>query len=130
MFVNYNKLENPAWHALNETHACFAIGSDEVKRYQPEIVAFAAYRPNSKNVFEQLNELISIGESFFIIGDLPAFVSNYVIDSRLPCVQMICASEIKATISSTIIKLCEADDEQLVSLINFVQPGYYKRAQD
>ena len=54
MFDSHQKLDNPAWDALNETHACFSIGNDEVKRYNPDIVAFAAYRSNAKNVFEKV----------------------------------------------------------------------------
>jgi len=127
MFDSYQKLDNPAWYALNETHACFAIGNHEVKRYRPEIVVFSAYRSNAKNVFEKFNVLASVDESFFLIGELPELASNYVIENTLPCVQMTCKSEIKTTITATITELGEADDEQLESLINLVQPGYYKR---
>ena len=126
MFNNYYKLDNPAWHALTETHACFAVGNNEVKRYQAEIVAFAAYHSNNKNVFGQFDELISINESFFIIGGLPSNTPNYVVESVLPCVQMICVSEVKTVIAATIKKLDKTDDERLVTLINLVQPGYYK----
>ena len=127
MFDRYQKLDNPAWYALNETHACFAIGNHEVKRYRPEIVVFSAYRSNAKNVFEKFNVLASVDESFFLIGELPELASNYVIENTLPCVQMTCRSEIKTAITATITGLGEAADEQLESLINLVQPGYYKR---
>jgi len=29
--MNKDKLDNPAWHSLNETHQSFAIGNDEIK---------------------------------------------------------------------------------------------------
>ena len=127
MFEHDYKLDNPAWYALNETHACFSIGNDEAKRYDADIVAFAAYRSDAKNVFEKFNALIGTHESFFLIGELPELASNYVIENTLPCVQMTCRSEIKTAITATITGLGEADDEQLESLINLVQPGYYKR---
>ena len=123
---NYSKLDNPAWYALTETHACFAIGNSEVKRYRPGIVAFAAYHPNNKNVFEQLGEFISINESFFVIGNLPAITSGYIVENVLPCEQMVCSSRIETTLNTTIQELNEKDDDQLISLINLVQPGYYK----
>jgi predicted GNAT family acetyltransferase len=121
---NYYKLDNPAWHALSETHACFASGNDSVKRYQPYIVAFAAYQ-NAKDINEQLDLLTEVNESFFIIGELPAFNSNYHIENTLPCVQMICTQQIRSTITATIEELSETDDEEIVTLINLVQPGYY-----
>ena len=43
MPVNYSKLDNPAWHALTETHANFALGNDTIKRYDPTVVLFAGY---------------------------------------------------------------------------------------
>ena len=125
MSDSYSKLDNPAWYALTETHAGFAIGNGTVKRYQPGIVAFAAYQ-TGKEIISQLDKLIAIQESFFIIGDLPEFDSSYIIESVLPCVQMVCTSAITTTITVTIEKLGDADDEEIVTLINQVQPGYYK----
>jgi GNAT superfamily N-acetyltransferase len=125
MFDSYYKLDNPAWYALSETHACFAIGNDEVKRYQPHIVAFAAYH-SSEHISRHLNDLIAADESFFIIGDLPAPDSGYILESILPCAQMICTKWIETTISAAIEKLDERNDAAITTLINLVQPGYYK----
>jgi len=122
---NLYKLDNPAWHALSETHACFALGNDSVKRYQPHIVAFAAYN-TGKNITGQLDELIDVHESFFIIGDLPAFNANYHIESILPCEQMICTQQIEINITAAVEEPGEADDAEIAALINLVQPGYYK----
>jgi len=127
MVDTYYKLDNPAWYALNETHAGFSIGNDKVKRYKPAIVAFAAYDGNEENFFEEVNRLIKLNESFFIIGKIPPIASNYFVETILPCVQMVCESPVKTTGTSVITKLCETDDGQLGSLINLVQPGYYKR---
>ena len=125
MSDSYYKLDNPAWYALSETHSCFAIGNDEVKRYQPHIVAFAAYH-SAKEISQQLNELIAVNESFFFIGDLPALDPGYIIESILPCAQMICTKKIKATVTATVEILGENNDEAITTLINLVQPGYYK----
>jgi len=124
---DYYKLDNPAWHALTETHAGFAIGNDRVKRYHPNIVAFVAYQQGMKNIFSQLDEIISVNESFFIIGDMALLASNYIVESILPCVQMICSKQIQTHITVSIEKLNERDDEYISTLINLVQPGYYKK---
>jgi GNAT superfamily N-acetyltransferase len=122
---SYYKLDNPAWYALAEAHACFALGHGAVKRYQPNIVAFAAFQ-QGKEISEQLDQLISINESFFIIGDVPLLNANYIIESILPSEQMVCTSEIKIEGTAIIEKLTEADDDEITTLINLVQPGYYK----
>ena len=63
---NYKKLENPAWHALTETHTAFAQGTDDLKRYDPEIVLFSGYDPAAKNIFQQLDQVFNPGDSFFL----------------------------------------------------------------
>src|ERR1043166_2195581 len=110
MFDNEYKLDNPAWYCLNETHASFAIGNDGVKRYRPDIIAFAGFAEGAENVFVQFDELIKPHESFFLIGHHPEAASNYLTESALPCLQMVCTGEIKTTNTTTITKLNEADD--------------------
>ncbi len=122
---SYYKLDNPAWYALTETHACFAIGDDEVKRYDPAIVSFAAIQFERNNLLTLPEQFIALNESVFLIGDMPVLPSGYIVETILPCVQMICDSEIKIEITASIQKLGEADEAQMNSLINLVQPGYY-----
>jgi len=122
---SYYKLDNPAWYALTETHACFAMGNDEVKRYDPAIVSFAAIQFERNNLLTLPEQFIALNESVFLIGDMPVLPSGYIVETILPCVQMICDSEIKIEITASIQKLGEADEAQMNSLINLVQPGYY-----
>jgi GNAT superfamily N-acetyltransferase len=126
--ATYHKLNNPAWYSLAETHQHFAIGNDEIKRYEKNIAPFVACHSDKKDVLARLDQWISPGEFFFIIGDLPPLPSNYITESRLLCVQMICTASISAASTGTIEELSKADDEQMISLINLVQPGYYNPA--
>lgn len=123
--ATYHKLDNPAWHSLTETHKHFAIGNDEIKRYQRTIAPFVTYHSDKKDILNQLNQWINCNESFFIIGDLPALPSNYITESKLLCAQMICTAEINTAANVVIEELGETDDEQMISLVNLVQPGYY-----
>jgi ribosomal protein S18 acetylase RimI-like enzyme len=121
-----DKLDNPAWYALTETHRQFAMGSDRLKRYQETIVSFFAFDHNKKNALQELDQLCKAGESFFIIGELPSLPSNYSIESNLPCLQMICTSLTHSpAFSSLIEELGEKDEQQMLALINLVQPGYF-----
>jgi ribosomal protein S18 acetylase RimI-like enzyme len=124
--TTYHKLNNPAWYSLAETHKDFAIGNDEIKRYQKDIAPFLAYLSDEEDAFIQPDQFVDINDSFFIIGDLPALPNNYTTESKLLCVQMICAAAVKINTTAAIEELGKADDAQMTALINLVQPGYYK----
>ncbi|MBN8720280.1 MAG: GNAT family N-acetyltransferase [Sediminibacterium magnilacihabitans] len=126
MSKEYHKLDNPAWYALTETHAAFAIGNTVVKRYRPDVVAFTAYQTGNESVQDQFDQLIQQHEPFFIIGDLPQLPAHYSLLTRLACEQMVCSAHIPAPITETIIPLGEANEDEVYELINLVQPGYYK----
>lgn len=121
---NFIKLDNPAWNALNETHSNFAMGGNLVKRYQPEIVAFAAFNHNNPN--PQLDEIFNAGELLFIIADLPVLAKNYIVEKIVEGVQMVCTNKIEIETTVDIEKLTASDDEQIMELVNEVYPGYYK----
>lgn len=123
----YNKLNNPAWYSLLETHQSFAIGNDIFKRYQPHIVSFAAFRSDKKDIQDELDKWMQPGESFFLIGEFAGLPSNYTVETVLPCVQMICATEIKTNMTASIEPLSEKDDDDMIDLINKTLPGYYLR---
>jgi GNAT superfamily N-acetyltransferase len=124
--ATYHKLNNPAWFSLAETHKDFAIGNNEIKCYKKTIAPFLAYCSEEEDAFIQPDQFVDINDSFFIIGDLPTLPNNYVTESRLLCVQMICTAAIKINTAAAIEELGEADDAQMSTLISLVQPGYYK----
>ena len=124
--ATYHKLNNPAWYALTEMHQHFAEGNDAVKRYQQNIAPFAgciADQPVSPEAFDQC---FNITDSFYIIGDLPLLPSNYNIESKLLCLQMIAPSIKAVPATARIAQLSEADDEDIITLMELVFPGYYQ----
>ena len=122
------KLDNPAWYALSETHQTFAIGNFALKRYQKTIVSFFAYDHARKDAFLEADGLTEVDETFFIIGELPVLPANYDVDSRLSCVQMICfALSNLPRVTTAIEHLGQEDEDQMLILINRVQPGYFLR---
>jgi ribosomal protein S18 acetylase RimI-like enzyme len=127
MADNFYKLDNPAWYSLLETHQSFAIGTDELKRYQPHIVSFAAFQSGHNNILNELDNLIHPNESFFLIGKFKGLPKNYTVETILRCEQMICNKPVSLKITEAIEPLSEADDDQIISLINKTLPGYYLR---
>jgi len=122
---NYKKLDNPAWHALTETHTAFALGTDEFKRYDPEIVLFSGYDPAAKNIFQQLDQVFNLNDAFFIFDQFPALPGNYRVETIVQCLQMVCEKPEDAGITENIIPLDKTNSEEMYALVSQVFPGYY-----
>lgn len=120
-----DKLDNPAWFSLNETHQSFAIGDGEIKFYQPQVCPFGGIdskHPDLISFFKKHLEL----NSFFIIGDKPIETPDLVLEKELVCLQMVCPIPIKMQFTENIILLKELHKKPLTDLVNLVQPGYFK----
>ncbi|MBS0029988.1 GNAT family N-acetyltransferase [Chitinophaga sp. 22321] len=123
-------LDNPAWGALTSEQASFAIGTDHAKRYQPGIVPFIACDDPQADHLAALDAWILPGETFYIIGDLPALPQGWVLEHELPCAQMVLRSSMPPMMDEegiTVSLLGEADATEMYDLINSLQPGYYNR---
>jgi len=125
MPVNYKKLDNPAWHALTETHAGFALGTGELKRYDPSIVLFAGYNLEEENITQQFDKVFEPGDSFFLFDDFPALPANYQVETVVQCTQMVCEKPIPVAITENILPLDKTNWDEMYSLVSKVFPGYY-----
>ena len=123
--MNIDKLDNPAWHSLNETHKSFAIGNNKIKFYQPEICPFGGINSHQPDLISFLKEYPQLS-SFFVIGEKPQESPDCLIEKELVCLQMICSAPINIEYRENIISLNESHKKQLVDLVNLVQPGYFK----
>jgi GNAT superfamily N-acetyltransferase len=122
---DHTKLDNPAWHSLNETHRPFAISNDEIKFYLPEICPFGGMLSPSGDLGTFIHQHTDLN-SFFIIGNKPLKTDGLVIINELVCLQMTCMERIEIKIDDPIIELTGKHKEQLIYLVNLVQPGYFK----
>jgi ribosomal protein S18 acetylase RimI-like enzyme len=123
--MNTDKLDNPAWHSLNETHQSFAIGNDEIKFYQPQVCPFGGINSEHPDLISFFKSHLLL-DSFFIIGDKPIVTPGLIIEKELICLQMVCSSPVKMQFTENIIALTELHKKQLTDLVNLVQPGYFK----
>jgi len=125
--MNLDKLNNPAWHSLNELHKSFAIGNDEIKFYQPHICLFGGIDSKQADLISFLknhNEL----DSFFVIGERPQTSGDFIIEKELVCLQMICSAPIEIEYTENIVHLNKTYEKELFNLVNFVQPGYFEES--
>ncbi len=120
------KLDNPAWHSLNEEHRAFAVGNEALKFYPSNISPFGGINSPDVRVLFQLDTLFKRGDSFYLFDELPELPPNYTILSELLCVQMVCENTIPLEVTEKIIYLNDAFAEPLGNLVNLVQPGYFR----
>ena len=67
---DYNKLDNPVWYSLNETHKKFSINYDKLKCYHPDFCPFGGYQ-NDNAIAEKINKYAKLIGNFFIVGNKP-----------------------------------------------------------
>jgi GNAT superfamily N-acetyltransferase len=124
MHNNYETLDNPIWHALQTTHKAFAQGTSTVKRYPVHTLQFVGCEDP---IHAYLNEILpwtSPGEKMIMIGELPALPANWTLLRQLDCIQMICDQPVAVT-TQDVVPLGEEHIEEMLTLINLVQPGFF-----
>lgn len=120
------KLDNPTWHSLSETHKEFAIDYNGIKFYQPNYCPFGGFTDFDKTEVG-IEQYVSLVNTFFIVGNKPNFNNKVQITKELVCNQMVLDQRITIEKEESIIPLLTAKHQKdLLALVNLVQPGYFK----
>jgi len=122
----FEKLDNPVWYSLSETHRTISINYHNVKFYDPAYSPFGSFI-EANNAASQIDEYSKLINQFFIVGEKPVFSKKISLKKELVCLQMILEKRIEISIGEKIIELDDALAEALSSLVNEVQPGYFKK---
>ena len=98
------KLDNPIWHALNETHKQYAVEYNGCKFYKPEYSPFGGMGEggNTALASDQYSKLTSL---FYMVGDPPIAGSSARIKKQLTANQMILYKPFPFEITETIVRL-------------------------
>ncbi|SDG24963.1 GNAT family N-acetyltransferase [Epilithonimonas hungarica] len=121
-----NKLDDPAWYSLNETHKDFAVDYGQIKFYDPDYCPFGGAL-NDKETGSGIAKYASLSDSFFVIGNRPDITDKVQIETELVCDQMVLDRRIDIDIQENIIELqTEIQRDELFKLVNLVQPGYFR----
>lgn len=126
MTKNDNKLDNPVWHSLSETHQAFSISYNSIKFYHPDYCPFGGFE-NAENISKPIDEYSAQINSFFIVGEEPELYSRLQLKKELVCLQMIINDKIETAIKDDIVQLGLEHSEPLFELVTLVQPGYFKK---
>lgn len=120
-----NKLDNPVWHALSETHTAHGILLGNCKFYQPQYCVFGAFT-GSDDIAQSMKEYSSLSEVFFIVGEQPRYDNSVRDAGVVVCDQMILDEPVRLAITGEITALNLQYEAQLQELVNLVQPGYFR----
>jgi GNAT superfamily N-acetyltransferase len=121
-----NKLDNPVWHSLNESHKDFALEFEGFKFYSPEICAFGGYI-DVQGAEKVLDQYAALTDSFYVVGEQPEFGKKLVLNKNLVCLQMLLEKPIALEVTEEILELkSQKQKKELFNLVNLVQPGYFK----
>ncbi|CAM1367541.1 FR47-like protein [Tenacibaculum sediminilitoris] len=124
-----NKLKNPVWYSLCETHHKFLLNYDEVKFYDPSICPFGAFTNTSKTV-EALNEYSKLTDKFFLVSEnkIPTYDKDKIrLDKKIDGCQMVLENLTDFDITEEVIPLTENHIDQIYNLVWLVMPGYYRK---
>lgn len=126
MITERNKLDNPVYNSLNETHSNRALKYEGVKFFKPAYCPFGGFAKGAHTVngIDEYSDLIS---NFYIVGEKPEVNSKIILDKNLVCNQMIAEQPVDLAITEQIVELkTEQQKADLSELVNLVQPGYFK----
>jgi len=125
MIIENSKLDNPVWHSLSETHKELAIEFDGAKFYDPEYCPFGGFINIEKTV-HPLRCYSDRASNFFVVGQQPKSSNPLMLNKELVCNQMVLDSIIETDCDGEIVKLSAEHKDDLLDLVNLVQPGYFK----
>jgi GNAT superfamily N-acetyltransferase len=124
--MKLEKLDNPTWYALTETHKECALDYDGIKFYHPAYCPFGGFI-NLNSTQAAMDKYACLTNNFYVIGDQPLFNDTVQLKMELICNQMVLEQKINLPITETIIALQTATQKTaLFDLVTLVQPGYFK----
>jgi GNAT superfamily N-acetyltransferase len=126
MSPDENKLDNPIWFSLSETHKMFAIDYGTIKFYYPDYSPFGGFT-EIETTANAISEYAKLSNNFFIFGEKPNIPNNLLLKNELVCLQMIIYNKIDLAIEDEIVLLQEKHLEEMLALIKLVYPEYFKR---
>ena len=119
------KLDNPVWYSLAESHKKLALIYNKTHFYHPDYCAFGAFNEIPDNP-KDLLAYSKLVPSFFIFGEKPNIPDGLKLKDELLCLQMIVRDNIAVPHKDEIVKLEDSHREALLGLVKIVYPEYFK----
>jgi ribosomal protein S18 acetylase RimI-like enzyme len=116
-------LDNPAWHALSSTQACFCESNGRAKRYLPEISPLAATADLSPEAHLELAEMLRAEQGAgLLVEPSPSSLPGLEIIHRLSVNQMVWeGGTVSADNPGEVLE--SKDAPEMLSLAQLTKPG-------
>lgn len=124
-----DRLKNPVWYALQETHNKFLIEYDGVQFYNPEINNFGSFFQANKTL-DAADKYSKITDTFFFVSEknTPTVHTDKIkLEKKINGCQMILDQLIEVDLIDEITPLTEKHIEEVYDLIWLVMPGFYQK---
>ncbi|RAJ29159.1 GNAT family N-acetyltransferase [Pedobacter cryoconitis] len=120
-------LDNPIWNALETVHQDFSTGNSAIKRYSEGTIPFMGMANPDGELLTQIAPYFKVNEEVFLKDNLAFIPEGWEVLNRLNCLQMCYIPTLnKAVNMEQIVKLSAFDNQELLQLVNLVQPGFFK----
>lgn len=117
-------LDRPIWSALASRHAALAAGDTRARRYQPQLVPFAASADDDADSLRSLGGLAAPGETLIMLqADAVAMPFGHVAELTADAVQMVAEGHFPPAPDGRVEPLGEADAEEMLALATLTKPG-------
>ncbi len=120
------KLDNPVWHALGETHASYCLNLGNGRFYKPDYCPFGAFSDFTSQTPRSLNGYARLSDTFFVVGEQPEHDQSVVCTAVVACDQMVLEKPAGVELTLDIVALNHRYEEELFMLVDLVQPGYFR----
>lgn len=126
MKTDEEKLDNPVYHSLTETHQDYAIDYRGMKFYHPDYCPFGGFTAISRTKVS-MDAYAIMTDIFYVVGEQPHHSEKLQLAKTLVCEQMLLDKPVDIEITEPVTELRTAQHENdLFHLVNFIQPGYFR----
>lgn len=127
--MNDHILDRPIWNSLTTAHAPFAVGDGGARRFTPTVSIFAGLRDESADSLAALARLMPEDGNLFLIQVAPVVLPDGIRAAKAAEGCQMVLENLKAPSRSVpeIIRLTEADAEDMLNLATLTKPGPYLR---
>jgi len=124
--MSFEKLDNPAWYALQESHKEFALDYGDIRFYHPDYCRFGGFADKGATQ-KGIDGYAALVHDFYVIGDKPDFNKKLILKRELVCDQLLLEKQASMSIIEPITAiLTEEQRADLSQLIHEVFPGFFQ----
>jgi len=126
MHPDHSLLKDPFYNALHTTQKPLAMGTERIKKFPADVLPFVGLKEYDGNILHEIEPFMQANEEVFIKDLFTNIPANWAVLNHVPVMQMVCTKPSEITITQDIQLLCENDYGELFSVVDLVQPGYFK----